>query len=352
MKRDNSPQQIAAQSVELASSPKDQLADALAPIMFWLSFASLGLTAAVLVLWIDVPRVDETYELSEESTISAANDLIVSPSDQFAITALVWGAVVFRLLIGLWPVFVAEQVLYFFRTKRGESFLRQHRYWWAFCICPPLRMCARHRGSRDRIWLPRLGWQIADHHLIRRLERAFSLPMIGIALLILPVLGLQAFYQDRIADYPTLRAALHIGTGVIWFAFATEFIVMVSVTPQKITYCRRHWLDLVIILLPLISFLRTLRILRAARLMNITKLQQLSRLMRVYRLRGVALRGWRALLLLDLAQRLFLSSPEKRIRKLEAQCTEKERELELLREQIESLRTQPAAPTTRPSKSS
>ncbi|MEO8268514.1 MAG: potassium channel protein [Aureliella sp.] len=336
----------------MKSAPHDRLADALAPIMFWLSLASLALTAMVLVLWIDVPRVDETYELQEESLISTASGMMVDPSDPFAITALAWGAAALRLLMGLWPVFVAEQILYFFRTQRGESFHRQHRYWWAFCLCPPLRMCARHRGSRDRIWLPWWGWQIADHHLIHRLERAFSLPMIGIALLILPVLGLQTFYQDKITEYPALRAALHIGTGVIWFAFATEFIVMVSVTPRKFRYCRQHWLDLVIILLPLISFLRTLRILRAAKLMNMGKLNQLPRLVRVYRLRGVALRGWRALLLLDLAQRLFLFSPEKRLHKLEALCVEKERELELLREQIQDLRTQLAAAATLPPKSS
>ena len=335
----------------LNSPPQDRLADALAPIMFWLSLASLGLTATVMVLWIDVPRVDETYELSEQSTSSTTANMLVDPADAFAVNALALGAGTFRLLIGIWPLFIAEQALYFFRTPPSESFLRQHRYWWAFCLCPPLRMCARHRGSRERIWLPRLGWQVADHYLIRRLERAFSLPMIGIALLILPVLGLQFFYQDRIADYPILRAALHVGTGLIWFAFATEFIVMVSVTPRKFAYCRKHWLDLVIILLPLVSFLRTLRILRAAKLMNIGKLQQLSRLVRVYRLRAVALRGWRALLLLDLAQRLLLSSPEKRIRKLEAQCDEKERELALLREQIESLRAQLAAPQARSHKS-
>ena len=349
MKRDISPQQIAGQP---ASSPTDQLADALAPIMFWLSLASLALTAAVLVLWIDVPRVDETYELPEASMASTASSMIVDPSDEFAVTAMAWGVAAFGLLIGMWPIFTAEQILYFVKTKRGESFHRQHRYWWAFCLCPPLRMCARHRGSRERIWLPKLGWQVADHRLIRRLERAFSLPMIGIALLILPVLGLQTFYQERIADYPALRAALHVGTGVIWFAFATEFIVMVSVTPRKFTYCRQHWLDLVIIVLPLISFLRTLRILRAAKLMNLGKVQQLSRLMRVYRLRGVTLRGWRALLLLDMVQRLLLSSPEKRIRKLEALCIDKERELEQLHEQIESLRAQLVAPATLPSKSS
>ncbi len=312
--------------------------------MFWLSSICLGLTAAVMVLWIDVPRVVESYELPSGGEV--VGEEIVAQGD-FELGAIAWGARALQLLLWVWPVFVVEQLVHFFLTKPGDSFCRQHRYWWAFCLFPPLRMCARHRGSRERIWLPWLGWQIADHRLERRLDRAFSLPMIGIALLILPVLGLQTFYQERIADFPALRVLLHFGTGVIWFAFATEFIVMVSVTPRKLVYCRKHWLDLVIIVLPLISFLRTLRILRAAKVLNISKLQQLSRLVRVYRLRGVALRGWRALLLLDLAHRLLQSSPEKRIRKLEQQCHEKERELEHLREQLEKLHAElDAEPTT------
>ncbi len=271
--------------------------------------------------------------------------------DTFSTRSVAWGSTVLILLLGLWPVFIAEQVWHFTMLRPGESFNVQHRYWWAFCLCPPLRMCARHRGARERIWLPGAGWQIADYHLLRRLERAFSLPMIGIALLILPVLGLQALYQERITEYPALRAALHVGTGVIWFAFATEFIVMISVTQRKLNYCKTHWLDLVIILLPLVSFLRTLRILRAAKLLNLAQFQQLSRLVRVFRLRGVALRGWRALLLLDMVERLLNSSPQKQLRKLEDKCAEKERELLLLREKIEQLRkraeTAPPACKTR-----
>jgi len=307
--------------------------------MFWLSLISLGLTATVMVLWIDVPRAVETFEIVEEFEGDNVNRVEVVAPDEFAVAAVAWGNLVFDVLLWLWPLFAAEQLANFFLTAPGESFRRQHRYWWAFCLFPPLRMCARHRGNRDRIWLPWLGWQIADHHLQRRLEHAFSVPMIGIALLILPVLGLQTLYQSRITAYPALRFALHTGTGVIWFAFATEFIVMVSVTTRKLDYCRKHWLDMVIILLPLVSFLRTLRIMRAAKLLNIGMLQQLSRLIRVYRLRGVALRGWRALILLDLIQRLFWSSPEKRIGKLEEKCQEKERELEYLREQIQRLRS-------------
>ncbi len=318
--------------------------------MFWLSFAFLGLMACNMVLWIDVPRVLETTLAAADPDASLTKNSLADAvrnqvTDQYTLNAIAWGNVVFRLLMLLWPVFIAEQLLYFFLSGQARVFQQQHPYWWAFCLFPALRMCARHRGSRQRIWLPWMGWQTADRHLLRRLEHIFSVPMIGIALLILPVLGLQTYYQDRIVDLPILHSALHIGTGVIWFAFALEFIVMVSVTPRKLAYCRKHWLDLLIILLPLISFLRTLRILRAAKLMNVAKLQQLSRLMRVYRLRGVALRGWRALILLELVQRLLFISPEKRLRKLEEQFIDKQHELEHLRQQIESLRARLPEPS-------
>lgn len=313
--------------------------------MFWLSLASLALTASMLVLWIDVPRVTDTVAMLEELEGPPSTAATALPVDEFALAAVAWGEQVLYLLLWIWPIFVGEQLLHFLRTKRGQSFWRQHRYWWAFCLCPPLRMCARHRGSSDRIWLPTLGWQIADQYLVRRLERAFSMPMIGIALLILPVLGLQIYYSDRIVDYPKLRFALHVGTGVIWFAFATEFIVMVSVTPRKVKYCLRHWLDLVIIVLPLVSFLRTLRILRATKLLNTAKLQHLARLIRVYRLRGVAVRGWRGMVLLELTQRILFQSPTKRLRKLEELYSEKELELQELKQQIEKLRARNSVPS-------
>jgi hypothetical protein len=330
-------------SGRLSSSdpPHDPVADALAPIMFWLSVCFLALIACALVLWVDVPRIADSNDEMSDSDFSA--DISVQYAfelDPFTLNSVAWGHTAVRLLLALWPAFLLEQLALFFLTKPGESFHERHRYWWAFCLFPPLRMCARHHGSRDRIWLPNMGWQVVDHKLQRQLERAFGLPMIGIALLILPVLALQAIFQDNIADYPALRIALHVSTGVIWFAFATEFLVMVSVTSHKLDYCRRHWLDLVIIALPLISFLRSARILRATKMLNMSKLQQLSKIVRVYRLRGVALRGWRALLLLELLDRLLLATPEKQIRRLEARCEQAEREWLQLRAQLEERRAQ------------
>lgn len=314
--------------------------------MFYLSLVFLALLAAILVLWIDVPRVVEVIgEDAGESEVVQLSDAEL----QFEDTAYRWGKFCGMFLILLWPIFIAEQVVHFLQTRRGQSFYRKHPFWWILCVIPPLRLCAHRRESDEQVWFPILGWQISDRALQRRLERSFSFPMIGIALLILPVLGLQFYFKERIAEYPELRIALHFGTGLIWFAFAVEFIVMVSVAEKRLKYCKQHWLDLVIILLPLISFLRTLRLLRAgSSLAKVGRLQQLTRVVRVYRLRGVAMRALRALMLLEVVHRLMRTTPESRIRKLELQYEEKQRELADLEEEIARLRAGQNGDSTMP----
>jgi hypothetical protein len=318
--------------------------------MFFLSLAFLGLLAAVMVLWIDVDRIVETsvhddaldpdeqlvmeFSLSEEA---------LAKEIKFAATAHRLGRYCALMLALIWPLFVVEQFVRLTGTWIPNSRERISGYWWLFCIVPPLRLCAQQHGlvreqssdiGPNRVWLPKLGWQDVNRNLQRRLERAFSMPMILIALLILPILGLHFLFKDQIIDYPYLRILLHFGTGLIWFAFAVEFIVMVSVAENKLAYCKKHWLDLAIILLPLVSFLRTLRVLRAGKLVKLGKLQQVSRVIRVYRLRGVAMRALRALMVLEVIHRVFRTKPENRIKKLEQQCREKEHELAELHEEI------------------
>ncbi|MEM8733275.1 MAG: potassium channel protein, partial [Planctomycetota bacterium] len=156
-------------------------------------------------------------------------------------------------------------------------------------------------------------------------------------------------FKESVINYPFLRIALHIGTGLIWFAFTVEFIVMLSVAEKKLQYCKKHWLDLAIILLPLISFLRTLRAVRATRLLKVGKLGQVSKLVRAYRLRGVAMRGFRALMVLEVIHRVMRIKPESRIQKLELEYAEKELELRELREQIDELKLQVASQSAPPS---
>lgn len=309
-----------------------------AAFMFYLSLGFLALAATITVLWIDVPRVAE--EGGDEVATSVAVETI-SPQDlQFEQAAFDWGVRCGIGLLLLWPVFLAEQLVKFFRSESMRAYRHANPRGWLICIFPPLRMCERERGSNDekRLWLPWRGWQVIDRQLRRELAHKFSVPMILIALLILPVLGLQFYFKDRIYEYPILRFSLHVGTGLIWFAFTVEFIVMVSVADKKLRYCKEHWLDLLIILLPLVSFLRTLRLIRMTKLVKVGKLHQLTRVVRVYRLRGVAMRTMRALMLLDVLNRILPSDPERRLLRLEDDYSEKKLELAELKQEIDQLR--------------
>jgi voltage-gated potassium channel len=194
-------------------------------------------------------------------------------------------------------------------------------------------MGKRSRVMNGQMWLPGLGWQTANDELRGRLERVFGLPMIGFALMILPILAVEYFLPKQVHPDKNLWLVilLDVSTAFIWVAFTTEFIVMASVSDEKFTYCRQHWLDLAIILLPLISFARALRVARAARL------GRLGNMSRLYRLRGLAMRAFRAVLLLDVFKRLLLIRPERRLARLQRLLGVKERELEQLRREIAEL---------------
>ena len=179
------------------------------------------------------------------------------------------------------------------------------------------------------MWLPGLGWRQVNKRLRRRLERQFSVPMILIALMILPVLLVDFFLKAQVVEHNWLRMMLHISTGIIWFAFAFEFILMVSIADTKLEYCKLHWLDIAIIFMPAVSFLRSLRVLRASQVMKMA---------RVYRLRATAVRALRAMIILEFFQRMMGSDPEQRIRKLEQQLEDVESEAKELRRRIARLR--------------
>ena len=314
--------------------------------MFYLSFAFLTLTATMLVVWIDVARVVQTPDAMGVANPTTDSIQVISEQEIFFESMAVrLGYYWIVGLLMLWPFFIAEQIYCFTTSDDTKDFRNYHPFWYAICLVPPLRMCARKRHKEGKIWFPVLGWQIPNRLLQRQLERLTSVPMVCVALLILPVLGLQFLFGDNITSYPLLRVILHIGTGVIWLAFATEFIVMVSVANNKVKYCKEHWLDLVIILLPLISFLRTLQLLRASKMAKLGKVQYLTKMVRVYRLRGVSMRALRAILLLEVVHRLLRTSPKKRIAKLESQYHEKLLDLELLRLEIDELKAKYSQPT-------
>jgi voltage-gated potassium channel len=307
-----------------------QWAERTAPLMFFVSLIFLANVAALIVLWVDVPRVGEDYQAGAGRQAQT----FVSVEQPLEVWSVRLGYYGLSLAIALWPLFVAE---YFFYRCTGSTRHRFTRDCLLIFVCPPLRIGLSNPEMGGKIWLPRHGWCKGDEELREQLEKYFGIPMIVIALMILPILLVEFGLKEQIAEHLWLRVLLHVSTGTIWFAFAMEFILMCSVADKKLRYCREHWLDLAIILLPFISFLRSLRAVRATRLAKLAKVQQLTKLGRVYRLRGLAVKGLRAMLLFEVLNRILSVTPEKQIATLRERMAEKESEIRALRRRIASL---------------
>ncbi|MER3440586.1 MAG: hypothetical protein C4296_04330 [Gemmataceae bacterium] len=209
-------------------------------------------------------------------------------------------------LIVTWPIFLADGAIRLwlcYGTQRWRTCLGAVA---AMVLFPPLRLGARGYIRGDYIWLPVAGWRVVDKALCRDLERFFSVPMIVIAALVVPLLVIE-YGWSHVRSIPALALALDIGSAAIWFAFAVEFALMISVTPHKLQYCLRNWVDVLIVALPLFEAMPALRLLR------VLWLQQLTRMGSAYRLRALVMKAWRAFLVLDLVQRLGGLHPAKTI---------------------------------------
>ena len=285
-------------------TPAQRLDRLLAGPMFWLAFIFLVLAAGVL------HRIGrEFHSYLEVEVIS-------------------W-----TLLI-LWPIFAVEGILRVTYAVRPDRLPRRLTYFALLLLLPPLRMGSRSYADVDRMWLPRWKWCTVDRHLRKRLERFFSVPMMVIALLVVPVLAIEHFWGDRVRERFDAQLFLDIAESVIWMAFALEFILMISVAEKKLRYCFTNWMDLAIVALPLLDFLPLLRTLRLTRVLE---LQQMTRLGRLYRLRGLLLKLWRAILLLDVLYRLIGNAKERRLLRLKELLTAKKEEIDDLLKEIDEL---------------
>ncbi len=239
------------------------------------------------------------------------------------------GLVVWWSLAGLallYPVFWLETAVHYYL---GSGFLRQHLW---FCVLPITRIGARDHETGKLIWLPGYEWREVDKSLERLLARRFGVPMIVISLMVLPIIGMEFFYKDFVDSNPGWRVVMSIAEAFIWAAFTFEFILMVKIVRSKAHYAIKHWIDLAVILLPTLAFMRMMR------LASVGRLNQLSRTARIFRLRGLAMRLWRAFVALDLIEHLLALNPEWRLEKLEDQLQVKMEEIGYLNQDIERLR--------------
>ena len=115
-------------------------------------------------------------------------------------------------------------------------------------------------------------------------RRWFEVPVLGAALLVIPVVFIEAYSSTG-----WLLTVTGIANWLIWAAFAAEFAVVISLVGNRVAYARAAWLDLLIIV---VSFPVLPELLAFSRL---SRLARLSRVLRMLRAVPILVRGLSAL---------------------------------------------------------
>lgn len=246
------------------------------------------------------------------------------------------------VLVVLWPLFVTEGVLAVIYRSPEVTLRKAVGRTLLVAVIPPARM-AWINPVTDQIWLPWWGWRSPGRALLKALDKVFGAPMLVFAFLILPVLAIEYTQPDLVKETPWLGLTLDISIAVIWVAFALEFILKVSAAPNSLRHMKERWLDVAIVVLPMLEFTLT-RLVDVAPLARLLRLgraigpQQLGPLSRAYRLRALLMKGWHAFLILDAMARITGNTPEKRLRKVEESIADLEEQMAELQKEAEELR--------------
>lgn len=245
--------------------------------------------------------------------------------------------IVMYVVIAIWAIYILDGVVFYLAGRNGASFWTRLGLGLSVVVFPILRISVPPFGEPHRIWLPFFGWRERDRALEKDLTRAFSLPMFAVVLLVLPILGIE-YLRPQWLEYGGVPFALALGSQIIWLAFAFEFSLMISVARKKLRYCVKHWLDLAIILLPVILFV--LPFLSFLPIVRLARLGRLVRSTRLIRVKGVGLKAFSAMVLIAGTKRFGSRSNEKRIQKLMEQIEELEEDIDEIKREIAELEEQ------------
>lgn len=230
------------------------------------------------------------------------------------------------LIVSLWAIVIIEGIVGLFASP--DAWPVRLRRLLLTALMPPLRMITASSKPQGWLWLPGIGWKPTGEETSEQLEQKLALPMVILTLLVLPVLGAELTGGETLDNHPRMALATHLATCIIWIGFTMEFLWMVAAAPGKLAYCLKNWINLVIILLPLVAFLRVLNVFRFTRMLRAGKL------LRAYRLRGLWTRLWRLALLFNLLERLQQRDPAKYCAMLERKISDLEEELAELQSKL------------------
>ena len=92
--------------------------------------------------------------------------------------------------------------------------------------------------------------------LLLRIERMTELPLVLLAFAMIPLLA-ASFLWDL---SPEGEYVVFILDSFVWAVFAADLVVKIAIATDRWGYIRRHWLDVLIVVIPFIRPLRILRI--------------------------------------------------------------------------------------------
>lgn len=120
--------------------------------------------------------------------------------------------------------------------------------------------------------LKKFGIIVSDDNLRQKVHRFFQTPMIVLALIALPVLALDYYLVKESSHHHTEGWVWWLTFGtltLIWLAFLAEFVVKITIAENRIEYVRVNWVDMVIIIIPILRPLRVAMFFRSAQVFTL-----------------------------------------------------------------------------------
>jgi voltage-gated potassium channel len=241
------------------------------------------------------------------------------------------------LLIVCWPFFFIERIIYLIFCQHSWK-----SYVWLVVITllPPIRLATRRCNQPDFIWL--LTWRLINSSLYTKLEKRFLLPILLLSLFMSPFWVTELFFPDKLNNHELLYHLVNLGNALIWELFVIEFIIMFSLAEKKLPYLKKHWLELSIIVLPMLA-LASILISRYALLKqfnlinpeNLLKIERIRRILNIYRTRVVFNRILRIFIVIDVLKRFYQHrNPQKYLTLLQEKLAQQEQEIVKIKQQI------------------
>lgn len=228
-----------------------------------------------------------------------------------------------------WPLFFLQRLFWiaFCQRRRWQDYM----FALSILLIPPLQFASRRCHDVDQIWLG-WSWHQVSPELYKEIQPFFLYSVLVTSTIMIPFWLLELLAPRFLSNNPFIYHFLNIGNAIVWSIFVTELIIMLSIIEKKREYLIKHWLELLIIVLPMFALLRFVRLANTARLIKLLKTQ---RMLNLYRSRSVLNRLVAIILFFQIIERWQQHrDPESYKQRLEEKLAEKEQEVAEIKQKI------------------